>query len=163
MWEIMHAHTCDPNRNVYGLKTGGDIEHGIHLGAGVGHASGHGATARYAARGRDLRDHGVSRGILEDQVIILVAFQLDHGQSRIHDPDRRLLRGNTIVGGDGRRRRKGSQVGYGCTLWSIEVDQADIGIGSYFHGLAFHAAGKSESGWKNQGDCDDGKYKTTKT
>jgi hypothetical protein len=140
VWEIVHAHAGDQHRNVNGLKAGGDIEHGIRLGSGTGDARIHRTAGRHASRRGNLCDHGIPGGILDDQVIILVAFQLDHRQERIHGPDRCFLRGNTVVGRDRSRCRKRSQIRYGCILWGIEVDLTDIGIGSHFHRLTFHTA-----------------------
>ena len=145
----MHAYACNPHWNVKGLKTGGDIEHGIHLGPGAGDAGIHRTAGRHAARGRNLCDHGKSRGVLDDQVIVLVAFQFNQGQGRVHNPDRCFLRRNTVIGRDRARCGKGPQVRYGRGLGCIEVDLADIGIGSYFDGLAFHTAGKSQCGRKD--------------
>jgi hypothetical protein len=82
-------------------------------------------------------------------MIILVAFQLDQSQGSVHNPDRCFLWRNTVVGRDGARCGKGPQVCDGCGLWRIKVDFADIGIGSYFDGLAFHTARESQCGRKD--------------
>jgi hypothetical protein len=141
--EVMHAHACNPHWYVNGLKAGGDIEHGIHLGPGAGDAGIHRTTGRYAARCGNLSDHGKSRGVLDDQMIVLVAFQLNQGQGRVHDPDCGFLWRNAVIGRDRARCGKGPQVRYRGGLWRIKVDLADIGVGSYFDRLAFHTARKS--------------------
>ncbi len=88
MRKVEHAHTRNLHGNVCRLEAGGGGELRVKLGARVGNVRQERA-GRPDARGcRDLRDHGIAGCILNHEMVVGVALQLEQGQGCIDDPCR---------------------------------------------------------------------------
>src|SRR5262249_17981219 len=77
MQKIKHTHTRDLYRNVGSLKACGRTELGVKFGAGVRDLRQERAARCHAGGRRYLRDHRISGCILDHQVIVGVALQLE--------------------------------------------------------------------------------------
>ncbi len=142
--EVEESDAGDGHRHIGSLETarGGVLD--IEFGAGMLDTGQQDAGGSDAGRGGDLGDHGVTRSVAEDQVVVGVGLQLVFGQRGMHLEDGGLGRLDTVVGRQGGRcRQRGQRCDRGLCP-GLEIDQTSVGVGASLYRPAFHSAGSVE-------------------
>lgn len=138
--KVKHSYSGDLHRNVGRLEAGGGRKHGVEFVPCVGDAIQKWTAGTDARRRGNLGDHRVARCVLNHQMIVRIALQLEKRESRIDDPQRSLCRRYAVIGRNGIRRGEGPHIGNRGIGGRVEVDQTRIGVGPGFNGLALNTA-----------------------
>ena len=142
--EVEESDAGDGHRHIGSLEAARGGVLGIEFGAGMLDTGQQDAGGPDAGRGGDLGDHGVTRSVAEDQVVVGVGLQLVFGQRGMHLEDGGLGRLDTVVGRQGgRRRQRGQRCDRGLCP-GLEIDQTSVGVGASLYRPAFHPAGSVE-------------------